>query len=344
MYFLEHYGLFLLNTVTIVAAIIVILSVIFALASRNKSQDKGKIVVKKLNKQFKELKQTISQATLTNKAYKHLQKQEKQAEKKDSKNDKQNKNHKKRIFVLHFKGDIKASQVEQLREEITALLMVATINDEVVVCLESPGGVVHGYGLAASQLKRIRDHKIPLTVAVDKVAASGGYMMACVADKIIAAPFAIIGSIGVLMQMPNFNKFLEKHNISYEMLTAGEYKRTLTMFGKNTDKGREKMQQELEETQALFKNFIEENRPLVNLQEVATGEHWFAAKAIEYRLVDTLQTSDDYLLKASNDVDIYEINKIQKKGLLKKLKHNAQALFDAAINKIWQEQQEKNYL
>lgn len=344
MYFLEHYGLFLLNTATIVVAIIVVLSVIFALASRNKAQSKGKIVVKKLNKQFKELKHTLSQATLTKKAYKQLQKQEKQTEKKDTKNNKQKHPHKKRIFVLHFKGDIKASQVEQLREEITALLMVATINDEVVVCLESPGGVVHGYGLAASQLKRIRDHKIPLTIAVDKVAASGGYMMACVADKIIAAPFAIIGSIGVLLQMPNFNKFLEKHHIAYEMLTAGEYKRTLTMFGKNTDKGREKMQQELEETQTLFKNFIEENRPLVNLQEVATGEHWFAAKAIEYRLVDILQTSDDYLLQASNDADIYEINKVHKQGLLKKLKHSAQALFDAAVNKVWQEQQEKNYL
>ena len=344
MYFLEHYGLFLLNTATIVVAIIIVLSVIFALASRNKTQAKGKIVVKKLNKHFKELKQTLSQATLSKKAYKQLHKQEKQAHKKEAKTEKQNKIDKKRIFVLRFKGDIKASQVDQLREEITALLTVATINDEVVVCLESPGGVVHGYGLAASQLKRIRDRKIPLTIAVDKVAASGGYMMACVADKIIAAPFAIIGSIGVLLQMPNFNKFLEKHNITYEMLTAGEYKRTLTMFGKNTDKGREKMQQELEETQALFKNFIEQNRPLVNLQEVATGEHWFAAKAIEYRLVDVLQTSDDYLLQASNDIDIYEISKTHKKGLLKKIGHNAQVLFDAAVNKVWQEQQEKNYL
>jgi len=344
MYFLEHYALFLLNTATIVIAIIIILSVIFSLASRNKNNSKGKILIKKLNKDYQVMKQTLNQATLNKKAYKQLQKQEKRAEKTKQKKAKNTQQKKKRIFVLNFNGDIKASQVTHLREEITALLTIATHHDEVVVCLESPGGVVHGYGLAASQLQRIRQHHIPLTIAVDKVAASGGYMMACVADKIIAAPFAIIGSIGVVLQMPNFNKLLEKHNINYEMLTAGEYKRTLTMFGKNTDKGRDKMQQELEETQLLFKNFIAENRPIVNLQEVATGEHWFAAKAIDYRLIDSLQTSDDYLLQASDEADIYELTKTSKKSLLQKLGKQTQLTFDATLNKFWQEKQEQYYL
>ena len=344
MYFLEHYALFLLNTATIVIAIIIILTTIFSLANRNKTSSKNKILVKKLNKNYQEIKQTLNQATLTKKAYKKLQKQEKQAEKKNHQQEKPNKQQKKRIFVLEFKGDIKATQVNYLREEITALLTIATSSDEVVVCLESPGGVVHGYGLAASQLQRIRQQNIPLTVAVDKVAASGGYMMACVADKIIAAPFSIIGSIGVLLQMPNFNKFLEKHHINYELLTAGEYKRTLTMFGKNTDKGREKMQQELEETQLLFKNFIAQNRPIVNLAEISTGEHWFAAKAIEYRLVDVLQTSDDYLLQASQRADLYAIKKTSKKTLLQKLGQHAQLAFDATFNKFWQDKQEQHYL
>ncbi len=343
MYFLQHYALFLLNTATIVTAIVVVLTAIFALASRNKLQHKGKIQIKKLNKYYKEMKYSLSQATLSKKAYKQLQKHEKQIEKKAHKAvDKTEE--KKRIFVVQFKGDIKASQVESLREEITAVLTIATPNDEVLVCLESPGGTVHGYGLAASQLQRIRQGKIPLTIAVDKVAASGGYMMACVANKIIAAPFAIIGSIGVIVQLPNFNKLLEKNHIHYEMLSAGEYKRTLTLFGKNTDKGRAKLQQEIEETQVLFKNFIAQNRPIVNLQEVTTGEHWFATKAIEYRLVDKLQTSDDYLLQASNDTDIYTVNKTIKKGVLQKLGYSMQSMFNTAVDKIWHRQQESHYL
>ena len=343
MYFLEHYALFLLNTATIVIAIIVVLTVIFSLASRNKLQHKGKIQIKKLNKRFEEMKHSLNQATMNKKAFKQLQKQQKQMEKKAHKTiDK--KQEKKRLFVLHFKGDVKASQVNSLREEVTAILTVATPNDEVLVCLESPGGIVHGYGLAASQLQRIRQQKIPLTIAVDKVAASGGYMMACVADKIIAAPFAIIGSIGVIVQLPNFNKLLEKNYINYEMLTAGEYKRTLTLFGKNTEKGRVKLQQEIEETQILFKNFIAQNRPIVNLQEVTTGEHWFAIKAIDYRLVDKLQTSDDYLLQASNDTDIYIVNKTIKKGILQKLGYSIQAIFNATVDKIWHKQQESQYL
>lgn len=343
MYFLAHYALFLLNTATIVIAISVVLAVIFSLASRNKLQHKGKIQIKKLNKCYQEMKHSLNQAILSKKAYKQLQKQQKQAEKKAHKTT-DKRREKKRLFVLHFNGDIKASQVDCLREEITALLTVATSNDEVLICLESPGGIVHGYGLAASQLQRIRQQKIPLTIAVDKVAASGGYMMACVADKIIAAPFAIIGSIGVLVQLPNFNKLLEKNHINYEMLSAGEYKRTLTVFGKNTEKGRAKLQQEIEQTQILFKDFIAQNRPVVNLQEVATGEHWFAIKAIEYRLIDTLQTSDDYLLQASNDTDIYIVKKTMKKGLLQKLGYRVQSAVSATIKKIWREQQESRYL
>ena len=221
--------------------------------------------------------------------------------------------------MLGFKGDIKASDVSSLREEISALLTFATDNDEIVVLLESAGGTVHGYGLAASQLKRVRDKKIKLTVAVDKVAASGGYMMACVADKIIAAPFAIIGSIGVLTQIPNFHRLLKKHNVDFEQITAGQYKRTLTLFGENTDQDREKVQEELEETHQLFKNFIKENRGDVDIEKIATGEHWYGSQAMELKLVDELKTSDDYLSDAVKNADIYEIQYIRKKPMSEKI-------------------------
>jgi serine protease SohB len=327
MTFLAHYASFLLNTVTIVVAIIIILLTIVALASKNKLQADGKLHIKKLNDHFDNVADHINQEILSKKDYKQLQKQQK----KDDKSDKKPKN---RLFVLHFNGDVRANQVEQLRREITAVLTVATVKDEVLICLESPGGVVHGYGLAASQLQRIREKHIPLTVAVDKVAASGGYMMACVADKILAAPFAIIGSIGVVMQLPNFNKLLDKNNIDYEILTAGDFKRTLTMFGKNTDKGREKMQQEIDATQVLFKGFISQNRPEVNIEEVATGEHWFATQALKLQLVDTIITSDDYLLQASKKVDVFMIKTATKKSLLQKLGKSASLSVDGVMSKI----------
>ena len=206
-----------------------------------------------------------------------------------------------------------------LREEITTILTVAKPEDEVLACIESPGGMVHNYGLAASQLARLRGKEIPLTVAVDKVAASGGYMMACVANKIIAAPFAVIGSIGVVAQLPNFNRLLKKHDIDYEQITAGEYKRTLTMFGENDDKARAKFKEEIDETHQLFKDFVKSNRAVLNIDEVATGEHWYGAQAIEKKLVDELQTSDDYLLENSHEKDIYQVQYVGKTTMSEKL-------------------------
>ncbi|GAL22015.1 possible protease sohB [Vibrio maritimus] len=183
------------------------------------------------------------------------------------------------LFVLDFIGSIDAKEVASLREEVSAILAVAKEGDEVLVRLESGGGMVHAYGLASSQLDRIKAANLPLTIAVDKVAASGGYMMACIADKIVSAPFAVVGSIGVIAQLPNFNKLLKKNDIEFEQLTAGEYKRTLTMFGENTDKARDKFKQELEETHGLFKDFIRDHRPELDLDKVATGEHWFGTQA-----------------------------------------------------------------
>jgi serine protease SohB len=187
------------------------------------------------------------------------------------------------------------------------------------VRLESGGGMVHSYGLASSQLQRIRDRGIPLTVCIDKVAASGGYMMACIADKIISAPFAIVGSIGVVAQLPNFNRLLKKHDVDFEMFTAGEYKRTVTMFGHNSAKAKDKFKGDLEETHVLFKNHVSQFRPSLNIEAVATGDVWYGQDALENNLVDELGTSDDYLVKACNDADVFEVSYEFKKSLQEKL-------------------------
>lgn len=237
-----------------------------------------------------------------------------------------------KIFVLDFKGDIQASAVENLREEITLILATAKAGrDRIVVRLESPGGMVHGYGLAAAQLVRLRDAGFHLTICVDKVAASGGYMMACIANEIIAAPFAIVGSIGVVAQVPNFNRLLKEHNVDFELYTAGQYKRTVTMFGENTPEGKAKFEEELQQTHVLFKHFVEKYRPQLNVDKVATGEHWYGEDALDLNLVDKLQTSDEYLLGLLPQHDVYVINTRKKATLGEKLGLQAAQMADSLI-------------
>jgi len=244
-----------------------------------------------------------------------------------------------KIYVIDFKGDVQASAVENLREEITLILATAKAGkDRVVVRLESPGGMVHGYGLAAAQLVRLRDAGFHLTICVDKVAASGGYMMACIANEIITAPFAVVGSIGVVAQVPNFNRLLKEHNVDFELYTAGEYKRTVTMFGENTPEGKAKFEQELQQTHALFKHFVEKYRPKLNVEKVATGEHWYGQDALDLNLVDELKTSDEYLLSALPQHDVYVISTRRKPTLGEKLglqaAQMADALVPAVLNKV----------
>ncbi|WP_424947115.1 protease SohB [Candidatus Spongiihabitans sp.] len=331
MQFLAEYGLFLAKAITIVVTILIVVGGIISLAMRQKKSTEKRLEITHLNPRYEEMEKTIAAAALTEVGLKRKmkadQKKEKQAAKAEKKAGKTAKkeagkadeSRKKRLFVLDFDGDIKATDVENMRQEISALLTIADKEDEVLVRLESGGGTVHGYGLAASQLQRIRDQGIPLTIAVDKVAASGGYMMACVANKIIAAPFAIIGSIGVLAQIPNLNRLLKKHDVDFEQLYAGEFKRTLTLFGENTAKGRAKMQAELEETHALFKSFVKSQRPGLDVDKVATGEHWLGTRALELGLVDLLQTSDDYLMSLRNDAELILIEYSEKQTMVEKL-------------------------
>ncbi|MDP1574420.1 MAG: protease SohB [Coxiellaceae bacterium] len=325
MSFLAEYGLFLAKTATIVIAIMAVLITILALKAKAKADESGTLNVQKLNEKYDELSDMMHDI-IQSKAEKKAQKAALKKEAKQKKSaDKATKN---RIFVLRFDGDIKASEVDDLRETITAILLAANKDDQVLLCLESGGGVVHGYGLAASQLQRLRDANLHLTVSIDKIAASGGYMMACVANTIIAAPFAILGSIGVIAQIPNFHRLLEKNNIDFEQITAGEYKRTLTMFGKNTQKDREKMQEEINETHDLFKTFVKAHRPQIDIDNIATGEHWFATQCIEKKLVDHLQTSDDYLLSKKESHELYELNYKIKQSLAKRINIFARSMLN----------------
>ena len=325
--FFFNYGLFLAKTATIVAAIVTVVLFIFIMAGRKQTGKKESFEVKKLNEKYDDMAMVMNTSMLQKDGLKNYLKEEKDKLKGIHK-DKKDKDHRKRIYVLNFHGDIRASAVSSLREEITAILMVATENDEVFLRLESGGGVVHGYGLAASQLMRLREKNIPLTVSVDKVAASGGYMMACVGNRIIAAPFSIIGSIGVIAQIPNFHRVLKKHDVDFDQFTAGEFKRTVTMFGENTDEAKAKFHEEIEDIHVLFKDFIVQHRPDIDIVKVATGESWPGTRAMERSLVDELKTSDDYLLENSKYADIFEISYVSKKSLIEKIGFQFQRLYD----------------
>lgn len=279
-------------------------------------------MIKHLNHVYDTIREELLAETLTKKQFKQFLKTKKADEKAKAKLE-----HKpKTIYVLDFDGDIKASQVSSLSKTITAVLNVATPADEVLLKLESAGGIVHGYGLAAAELMRFRARNIPLIVAIDKVAASGGYLMACVANKILSAPFAIIGSIGVVVQMPNFHRLLKDKHIDFELHTAGEFKRTITLFGENTKEGRDKLQQDIEDIHGHFKHLIEDFRPQVDIAKVSTGEHWLGQHALTLNLVDEIRTSSDYLLEQSKKAQLFEVSYEVKKPLLARLSASAKLL------------------
>ena len=328
-------GVFILEVITLLLVVAAVVAMIIAMKQK-KAHLHGELVITDLSKEFEENSKILSNFHLSEEELKEAEKAEKKAEKakekalkaQRKKGEDTKSERKPSLYVLHFKGDISASETAALREEISAIVQVAKPNDEVLLCLESPGGVVHGYGLAASQLMRLKQHNIKLTVAVDKVAASGGYMMACVADKIVSAPFAIIGSIGVVAQIPNIHRLLKKHDVDVDVMTAGEYKRTVTMLGENTEKGKQKFQQELEETHQLFKQFVSQNRPHLDVEQVATGEHWFGQQALNLNLVDEIMTSDDLLLQAMKEKQLIGVKYVVKKSLLQKVGKQAEESAD----------------
>jgi serine protease SohB len=335
-----EYGLFLAKTVTVVSGILIAGAGIAAIAARLRHSEEGHIEVRKLNERYRGMRTAVRAATLSARDYKRERREEKKAERRRRKESNtasptaQDVAHPRHIYVLSFRGDIRAHAVDALREEVSAVLANAEPHDAVIARLESGGGLVHAYGLAAAQLARLRDHGIPLTVCVDKVAASGGYLMACVADRIVAAPFALLGSIGVVAQIPNFNRLLHKHDIDFELLTAGQYKRTLTVFGHNTDEGRRKFTEELEDTHALFKQYVARFRPSLDIESAASGEAWFGERALARGLVDELGTSDELLQQAARHSELIEVRYIERKHLGRRLGLALESAIERAVQNV----------
>jgi len=321
--FLSAYGLFLVELATLVALVLVV--IVLIVSSRRGGRAEG-LVIEHLNRRYEDTADEVKRAIAGKGGFKKQAKARQKERKRAAKERAKQEATRPRLFVVDFKGDLRASASASLREEVSAILAIAVDQDHVLVRLENPGGAVHEHGFAASQLLRVKRRGLKLLIAIDKVAASGGYLMACVGDHLLAAPFAVVGSIGVVAQLPNFRRLLDEHGVDYEMLTAGKFKRTLSMFGKNTDEGREKLQQEIDEVHELFKNQIREHRPQVDLEKVATGEHWYGIRALELKLVDELRTSDDFLLEAAKERDVYTLSYKRRRSLPERMLSGAESL------------------
>lgn len=350
--FFFDFGLFALKTIVVVGLVALLVAIVAGLIGRQTHAGGEELTITKLNERLKNDRETLETALMddvtwhsSNKEKRAKDKSERKAKKKALKAARKSSREadsvlesteRRRVYVVDFDGDLQATAVTSLRRELTAILSFARERDEVVVRLESGGGLVHSYGLAASQLERIREKGVPLTVCVDKVAASGGYMMACVANQILAAPFAVIGSIGVVAQLPNFHRLLKKHDVDVELITAGEHKRTLTVFGQNTDEDRKKFREDLEDTHLLFQEFVGRHRPQLDMQKIATGEVWWGARALEQSLVDRLSTSDDYLVSACEDADVLLIKFKEKKSLQDKLMGSVESAVDRTLLRLYE--------
>lgn len=324
----SDYGLFLLELVTVLGLVLVAILLVIANARRGGAREG--ITIKHLNEQMEQTAKQLKRVLLPKDEFKREAKATAKASK-ERKRPRPKDLRRKRVFVIDFKGDLQASATASLREEVSAILSIAQNDDEVLLRLENAGGRVHEHGLAASQLLRLKARGIRLSIAVDKVAASGGYLMACVADRLMAAPFAVVGSIGVIAQLPNFHRLLEERGVDYEMITAGRFKRTLTLFGENTDEGREKLKQELEDVHALFKAQVAATRPQVDLERVTTGEHWYGTQALALKLVDELRTSDDYLLETAAERDLYHVAYKRRRPFTERLLGGVDALLGRSM-------------
>ena len=352
MEFILDIAEFLLQAIILLGVFLIAFAGVMALSQRKRGAgEEGAVEARSLNERFEmheEVVRAVTEDPLESKARGKDQKKERKAKRKAIKQalkaEDDGEARRPRVFVLDFDGDMQASQVDQLREEVSAILPVVGEADKVLLRLESGGGVVHGYGLGASQLMRLKDAGITLTVSVDKVAASGGYMMACVGDEIIAAPFAILGSIGVVAQLPNFHRLLKKNDIDVEMHTAGEYKRTLTFFGENTDKAREKFQADLNDVHVLFKEFVSANRPIVAIDQVSTGEYWFGQRALDLQLTDQLSTSDAFLQSRVEHSDLVEVRYRVKRGWQERLGVAAELAVERGFRRLLRSEQDQRFL
>mmetsp|Transcript_9058 Transcript_9058/g.12909 ORF Transcript_9058/g.12909 Transcript_9058/m.12909 type:complete len:423 (-) Transcript_9058:25-1293(-) len=228
-------------------------------------------------------------------------------------------------IILELKGlDTMVAQAHDLNDKVSFLLEehrgkkentnTTSLNStdqtdselEVIILLESPGGSAAEYGLAAQQILRLRDEPgIQVTVIVDKVAASGGYMMACTSSpgRLYAAPFAVVGSIGVIGQTVNIHNALESWGVKPLVFRGGKHKAPVGLIGEVSEDGMKTIQKMIDKTHNAFKRHVLAARPKLakQIDDVATGDVWLGCDALDVGLIDRVITSDEYISQRLRD-------------------------------------------
>lgn len=214
--------------------------------------------------------------------------------------------------VLRFEGDTMATGRQDFARMVDEVLHNKERIQRVIVVVNSPGGGVSVYGQMFAGMERMRNAGVDVTACVDTYAASGGYLMSVPAQRIIAAPFAMVGSIGVVSEFMNFNKLLRRLGVEPMTITAGELKRTVTPLSEVTEENKAAYKAQLEAIHRQFIAVVKKYRE-VDADRVCTGNHWTAAESVELKLnlVDGLATSQEYLFEANQTEDLVTISKLQ---------------------------------
>ena len=163
-------------------------------------------------------------------------------------------------------------------------------------------------------------------------------MMAVVADRIVASRLAVIGSIGVVGQVPNVHRLLKRFDIDVLEMTAGTNKRPVSLIGPLTDQGIETFKKQLSDTHRLFRDHVHRFRPQLDIEAVSNGDIWHGVDALTHGLIDEIATSDEMIDRARHegDLDVFSIRWRQAKNLRERLEESVSLITEKALMRALQ--------
>ncbi|WP_343192796.1 S49 family peptidase [Buchnera aphidicola (Taiwanaphis decaspermi)] len=301
MEFIYSYILFIIKT----------LSVLFFLHLFSKI-----IIIYILKKNDIYLNNTLK-VELLNNHYKKLKNDLSFFQKKKIINQKNVYNKKSNLYILDYNDKIKKNKIKKLREEISSIILVAKKNDEVLLRLENTSDIVYEYGLVIAQLQRLRKKGIKLIISIDKIVSNGGYIIACVADHISASPFSIIGPINIVVNIPNIDKYTQTSNLNNQLNDCNTFTK-LTLIKNNTKIYVNKIFNKLDIKKYIRNSFIKDMRPSLNLNKIFNQNYWIGENAINEKLIDSINTSDDILFSKKDTHNLLKIKYVYKSNIVEK--------------------------
>ena len=199
----------------------------------------------------------------------------------------------KSVSVVRLSGVIANGPRAGISDQACAPLLEAAFRkgkpSAVALVINSPGGSPVQSSLIGSRIRRLAaEHDVPVYAFVEDVAASGGYWLACAADKIYLDESSIVGSIGVISASFGAHEFLNRQGFERRVYTAGKSKSMLDPFRPENPEDVERLKGSLEQIHEVFKTHVTSRRGgrLASDQDLFTGEIWLGQKAIDVGLAD----------------------------------------------------------